>query len=121
LTAINWPSSLPTGEPESQGWSRRLDDNVVRYPVEVGAPKRRRRSTAADYLVSAAFQLTTEQLETFWAFYRDTLVDGVHAFNMIDPVTRENAVYQFEGDDGPVESHVSDGIWRIACSLRQFA
>lgn len=112
----DWPVGLPQ-RPTRDGWSRENVDNVARYPVEVGSPKRRRRSTVSDYIVRANFEMTLEQLATFWTFYKDTLADGTLPFRMLDPVTE--TMMDFEFEEPPRESYIAVTIWQVSLTLRQ--
>lgn len=116
MTIASWPESLPQEPSASNGWQSQLKDNVLRYPVEVGKPKRRRRSTSSDAIGRASFVMTGAQLATLTEFYRDDLADGTLPFSWTHPVTGLAAEWEFEEPFS--EENFNLDAYRVTCSLR---
>lgn len=86
MTAPAWPANIPQ-RPNDGGWSETNQRNVAEFQPEVGAPKFRRRSTAAGATASAGFTMTAAQLDDFDDFYADDCVDGTIPFTWAHPIS----------------------------------
>lgn len=93
-----WPTDLPffTSRP---GYQRSgPQGHILRSEMDVGPPKRRRRTSAAPEAFSGKIErLTQVQLATFKQFYRVTLGGGALSFDAADPMTGETRTYAFDG------------------------
>ena len=113
----DWPSTLPqnpyanSGNPQYQP-----HDNVLETKMDVGRPKRRRRSTSTYEDFTFSMILDSTQLATLITFYKTTLSE-VLPFNWIDFRTGTAAIYKFTAP--PKETWVGgDGeYWRVQFQL----
>lgn len=114
-----WPSDLPQYVNE-QGYSERLPDLTVEFPVDTGPPKVRRRFTTHWRQIAATMWMTRAQVETFRTFYLTTLKGGVDTFTWVNPITQAAGTFKFRGGapqisdkDGDCVS-VSFQLWQVA-------
>lgn len=81
-----WPPSLPQ-RVRADGFEEAPPNLTVRTPMDSGAPKVRRRFSAAPRQFSCSLVLTAAQTDTLDQFYYSTLVGGVEAFDWVHPRT----------------------------------
>ena len=91
--------------------------NVAAFSPDVGPPKIRKRSTAASWLTSVAFRMTTTQLAAFYAFYEDTLEDGSLPFTWAHPVTTLSYSWMFDPKATPKVDRMTPKTFRVSFSL----
>lgn len=71
-------------------------NNVIESEMELGPPKRRRRSTSRRDRISGQITLDNNtQYETFMDWFTITLKDGTEYFYFNDPVTAAQMVVSF--------------------------
>jgi len=59
--------------------------------MDTGFSKSRRRYTAVPKKYNMQFSFTIEELEVFWSFMTDTILDGALSFTWVDPITQSPA------------------------------
>ena len=79
-----WPTSLPQNLIR-RGYREGLPDNVIRTSVDAGPEKRRRRFTAAVRPLSGKIAMSSTEIETLRAFFREDIGDGALAFDFPNP------------------------------------
>lgn len=93
--------------------------NVVEFDADIGAPRRRRRSTRAGYQVTVNYKLTKAQLAIFWAFWEVDLFDGVVEFDWPHP--RYNGALRKAYIMGPPQvSQLTNNVHIVAITVRAF-
>ena len=117
VDAVPWPQDELPFFAEHGSWQESVEPNVVDFAVEVGPPKRRRRS----YIPSTRLQfhriISSAQLTAFLNFFEGDLRSGVYNFSAIDPRTATETEYQFM--QVPSWRDTSPGYWRLQFSLRR--
>lgn len=94
MTAV-FPPTLPQYL-QTNGFSGGISSyDVIVTSMEYGPSKRRARSKAAPISYSGTILVNLEQLDTFRAFYNDTLGGGIGVFEWNDPITRDLAYFRF--------------------------
>ena len=63
-----------------EGVGRSPGDNRRISPTENGGDEARRRSSARRDRIGLRMSFTTNQMDYFWAWYRDVLADGIYDF-----------------------------------------
>ena len=91
-----WPVTLPQRVLAS-GYEEISPDLTIRTQMDSGAPKVRRRWSAAPRLFTCRMVFTSAQAETFDAFYYTTLVGGVDAFDWVHPRTEAAGSFKLVG------------------------
>lgn len=94
MTYASWPSSLPQYVFE-QGYSEKLNDQVVESSVDSGPPKVRRRYTKQIRTFAMTIRLSPTQKQTFEGFWQDTLLGGSLPFDWVHPLTRDAMSFRF--------------------------
>lgn len=118
---IAWPIAQLPFFAEHGSWVEAPEPNVIDFEVDVGPPKRRRRSYIPARRVQFSQVVTSEQLATFLSFYEGNLKSGVLNFTAIDPRTGENTEYQFLGQPSwrDITSNGETSYWRLQFALRK--
>jgi hypothetical protein len=93
--------------------------NVIEFDADVGAPRRRRRSTLAGYQVSVNYKLTKVQMTTFWAFWETDLKDGVLEFDWPHP-RYNGALRKAYIMDAPQISQQTNNMHIVTLQVRVF-
>ena len=102
MTTPVWPAALPQ-RPQAGGWSGGPQSNKISFQPELGPPIDRRRGSAAGEIYQARFDVTTNAaLLVFKNFVRNDLVDAVLAFQWVDPIAGDTALWKFI-DDPPYQ------------------
>ena len=93
-------------------------DNVARFRVERGTPRRRRRFTKSTKLFNGTMLLTAEQWSELETFYLTTLGGGSEAFGIPKPITASDGEFvTVKFAERP--SRVPEGAnWRVTLQLR---
>ena len=113
---IVWPVSLPVA-PLVQGYGEALPNNTIRTGMDVGPAKVRRRAAAVPFTMSASFICTDAQVETLWAFVRDTLLGGSLRFEWTHPRTGQTIECRFTGDKELLKVDPSGLRWLVSFNL----
>jgi hypothetical protein len=93
-----WPETLPTA-PLYQGWAETEPTNYVEFQPSVGAPMRRRRSTAVVRPFQVSFSVTTAQAASLLAFYNSDCAGGSLSFTgLTNPRTGAALTFMFQGE-----------------------
>lgn len=116
MTSILWPSSLPCGFVNGGGTETRLAPKHSFEP-EVGSPITRPKGTLRQFSQDVEMVMTRLQLETFEAFYMNTLKDGTLPFYMTHPRLRTQVKCLIVGDEGYAINRFGSKV-RVAFSLR---
>lgn len=114
--AVPYPASLI--QCPIMGWREESLPNVVQFDTEVGAQKRRRRTTNSGYMYTAQYKMSHANMTTFWTFYEDDLQDGVLRFDITHPRTGTVVTVQFEGV--PSIQQVAPKLYTASFTLRAF-
>lgn len=97
-----WPVSLPTNVLQNGYRERQPAGSAIRTPMEVGPAKQRNRFTAINLPIVCTFEMTSAQLDIFWAFYRDTLGNGAGLFDGLPHVrTGATVMHRFDISQPP--------------------
>ena len=113
--AIPWLASLPQ-KVNTEGFSFKAGDTVIRSDVDVGPQKVRRRFTAPIDAYTVSMDMTPDQMNDFREFYNVNLNGGVTEFEFTNPLTL--AVENFRFSDVPTIVPVGSGgiHWRVTMS-----
>ncbi len=109
-----WPSSLPESVLVSSH-GEQLANTALRSSMEAGAPKMRRRFTAAPKPVEVSMVMTGAQTQTFETFFDDTLAGGTLSFEWKLPRTDAATTYRFR--EPPSLKPVGPDQWEVAMKL----
>lgn len=109
-----WPPSIPDSILVS-GYSEKPPKNALRTQMDAGPAKVRRRSRSGARPISGAAMLTGAQLETFDAWFRETLADGTLRFDWIHPRTRQAVSMRFTEE--PDYSAQGADWWSVSMKL----
>lgn len=102
MTTPVWPTGLPQ-KPIANQWVGGPQKNKVSFQPELGPTIDRRRGSAAGEVFQATFDVITDAgLQTFKDFFRTDLLDGVLAFQWVDPIDGDTANWKFI-DDPPYQ------------------
>jgi len=93
--ANTWPGTLPAHF-NLEGFSLTPKINAIQTTVDSGPVYQRPKSTGSIDLVTASNIMTLEELAIFWTFYQTALVQGSLPFIKVHPITKVNAVMQFD-------------------------
>lgn len=114
-----WPASLPL--PLMSGLSYAPRDQGITTQMQVGPPKRRRRSSADVVDYAAPVQFTGAQVATFRTFFSTTLAGGTLPFDLPDPTTGATVSMMFVGPAvfTPMRAHevVDERLWESVLPL----
>ncbi|MBT6048967.1 MAG: hypothetical protein HOG49_19385 [Candidatus Scalindua sp.] len=111
-----YPASLPQA-PLVQGFSDQRQAGMIRSEMETGAPKTRKRFTAALRILTFPTILNGTQRATFDTFYITTINEGTDEFTIPDPVDAATITVKFKS---PPEFRIVDASG-TATSERQWA
>ncbi|WP_147613864.1 hypothetical protein [Treponema pectinovorum] len=114
MSTIEYPASLPLMRLEGMQTQRK--SNVVRTEMDAGPAKARRRYTVSSKYFTGTILLKSYERETFEAWYKHTLCDGILRFKMKDPQTLSYGEFRFSEDY--TESN-TDGLWQITMKLEK--
>ena len=117
VNPIPWPTDDLPFFAEHGTWTESVEPNVIDFAVEVGAPKRRRRSYLPSTRVQFQRIISTDELAAFLDFFEGDLRSGVYNFSAIDPRTQIETEYSFA--QLPTWRDVGPGYWRLQMSLRR--
>lgn len=92
--SIVWPA-VQLGNIQYGGIQATREDGRIRTKMDVGPAKVRRRTSAVAQPTSIPVEFTGEQMSDFWAFYRDSLLEGTLAFEWEDPATDDTVSFRF--------------------------
>lgn len=98
------------------GWSEQPLDNVIQFDTELGAPKRRRRSSDRSILINVQFELSHTDYAIFTNFYRNDIKDGALSFDWKHPITQVVMKTFFEGP--PSLSQQAPKSYILSCDFR---
>ena len=110
---IVWPESLPG--PAVGTLAEGSTETKVSDQGEVGAARRRNRFTRALARFEFDMVLTGAQKDALLAFYDDTLVRGVEAFEWTHPSTAKTYLVIMPGR--PPVQHVQADVWSATVEL----
>lgn len=95
MADTTWPGTLPT-DFDIIGYRESEPDNSITQKMEVGPPKKRRRSTAAPRPIKGQKIYTSAQVDILSTFYQDTLFSGALTFDGLPhPRTGATVDWQF--------------------------
>lgn len=94
MADISWPSTLPQFVFE-QGYSEKLNDQVVESKMNVGPPKIRRRFTKQIRSFSLEMRLTQAEKAVFETFWQNTASGGSRPFDWVHPQNRTAITFRF--------------------------
>jgi hypothetical protein len=117
---IYWPQNLP--QEQFLGLTVERSDSRVQTPMELGAPKIRRRSILEMATTSPETVFTGPQVALFETFWTTTLSGGVSRFVWRHPVTDASVEMSFRSRPSfsPLAGHQDPNQrqWRAALPLR---
>jgi len=109
-----YPATLPQ-DPLLEGFSDTRQSSVLRSAMDIGAPKRRQRYTAALRSLRWPTILNGTQRATFDTFFITTISNGSVSFTIPDPVDGATITVLFTTP--PTWTIVSGGISTVATRL----
>jgi len=109
-----WPTSLPQNV-QVRGYGERLANTALRSSMEAGAPKVRRRFTAAPKQVEVSLVMTSAETEDLEEFYDDALYGGTQPFDWTLPRTGAAITYRFL--EPPSFRAAGPDQWEVAMKL----
>lgn len=80
--SVNWPAALPSVN--LTGWKYQRKSSILKSDMEIGPPKRRKRSTSHWAVLTGTLDLTQAQFEAFAAFVETDLKGGIEYINWPD-------------------------------------
>lgn len=113
-----WPATLPDNF-MAQGYTESPGQNVLETPMEVGPPKRRRRSTAARRPITGKMHMTDAQVEILDAFYEDDCGSGALPFTWTHPRTGAAATFYFKAQTPPKYANIGGDEWEVSIELEK--
>jgi hypothetical protein len=116
-----WPIADLPFFAEHGTWQESPTPNVVDFQVEVGVPKRRRRTYIPTTQLQFARTITGTQLAVFLDFFEGTLRSGVYNFTAIDPRTGVSTEYAFLQVPSwrDMATNDDDTLWKLQFTLRR--
>ena len=111
-----WPAGLE--DCPLAGWSERAMPNIITFDAEVGAQKRRRRSTNSGYEYSAQYKMRHADVQTFWNWYENDLLDGVLRFDLVHP--RTGTVVTMQMESPPEVRQEAPQLYIVSLAMRAF-
>src|ERR1035437_8610620 len=88
-----WPAV--SSKAQVGGFTEAPERNIAEFQPDVGPPKRRRRSSITNDLISFSQWYNSADWDTIRTFYRTTLLDGVSPFTMNHPRTGNSQTWIF--------------------------
>ena len=92
--AEQWPATLQDVA-NREGFSMQFGEETVTTEMEVGPPKKRRRTTKRIDTFPISIDMTFDEYSTLNTFYDVTLAGGVKTFNFTHPLTQLESEFQF--------------------------
>src|SRR5690348_5394581 len=93
---IRWPDALPQC-PLISGYDETPPDTVLRTQMDAGPAKTRQRFSTGVRVVNWAMVLTLSETEILDDFFTGTTYGGSLSFMMIDPRTKVDQAWRFQG------------------------
>lgn len=122
MAVVVWPGSLPQ-VPTADGYDAVLENNTRTFQPRVGPEK-----TAPGFILgfmeaTLSFQLSGAQKDTFYAFWRDTSINGANGganeILIYDPISKTVKKFQIAKGERPRLSPVGSGF-RWSLSMKGF-
>lgn len=114
MTIPIWPATLPQ-QLEVNAYSESVPNLTIASQMDAGPAKVRRRLTAGVRPVHGQITLTTAELRSLVAFYKDDLSGGALRFLWKDPIEPETDVEMRFVD--PPSWVCTDGLYCVSVSL----
>lgn len=111
-----WPISLPT-KLLRDGYEESEPTGAIRTQMETGPPKQRQRFTAVIQPFKGVIEVDSDQLDTFQAFYRTTLGNGVLSFDWVHPRTGASVTFRFDAGQPPKAVPVGANQYHVSMAL----
>jgi hypothetical protein len=83
----SWSATLPQLVDED-GYNERPPRGSIRTPMGAGPAKARRVSSSNSRMIDVSLKMTFAQVETFDAFFLDTIKGGALSFTWVNPRTQ---------------------------------
>jgi len=78
MSIPNWPEALPSFL--LRDWSYGKQTSILKSDMEIGPPKRRKRTTAEGGSLTGSIEIDQQQFEVFKTFVESTLSGGINSF-----------------------------------------
>lgn len=115
MASIVWPTGLPQ-RPLLDGYKEVPPKTSISTQMDVGPPKRRKRTTAGTRRFSVTYMMTKNEVDTlFDPFYLNTTEMGVLPFDIPHP--RTGNVVEANIDDEPQYAVRSPGQFEVTFTL----
>lgn len=111
-----WPVSLPQ-KPLRDGYEEAEPSGAIRSQTDTGPPKQRNRYSATIKPFRMTIEVDSNQLDTFQAFYRTTLGNGVLPFDWTHPRTAAAIAFRFDAGQPPITTSVGANQYRVSMML----
>lgn len=108
MANIVWPDDLPPA-PVLAGYQEVAPTTVLRTQMDAGAPKMRRRFSAAPRPLKCALSLSKEEVELLDVFFNETCEGGADRFEWVHPRTGETVEMRFT--QPPQYVPQADNLW----------
>lgn len=111
----SWPSSLP-GDFNTRTRTQQASEQAVETAMDIGPPKRRRRTNFRFDLVSGEMYLTAEQATTLDNFWENDLKGGVLPFDW----NRDNVGHHNYQMTSPPAFSYPGGMVKVRLELERY-
>ncbi len=116
--AAVWPPTLPEYVLQT-GYEEGFASTVIRTPTDTGPQKRRSRGSAAAIPMTLQFLFSSDELNTFIAFYNDDLVRGALSFTKPHPRGLGTLSYAITDKKLPPATPVGGENYQVVLHLEQ--
>lgn len=114
MTTPAWPASVPQGG-SLNNYNEEDQDSTLEFPVEVGLPRRRARTTLVTPLITYDSVMTWTQWDALLVFYRTDCKRGTLEFTRDHPRTAAAITCTFASK--PKAAVIDNSYCRVAIAL----
>ncbi len=107
----DWPTTLP--KPLISGYQEGEPRLSIASQTDIGPPKVRKRATVGIAPITMQFIMTSDQIDIFQTFYRDTTAAGSLPFQMTHPRKGTTVNILFNPEQAPNWTALSANLFRV--------